>query len=75
MKAYVVIRVSLHIIFVYGGYFKAGAVKQQTTFFPCHLGRDFLHLTDGRSNPAEPNLVAVASEEALSLNWGWAEQS
>ena len=35
--------------FVYVGknpFFEAGAVEQQTTFQPGHLGRDFLYLTD-----------------------------
>ena len=30
-------------------FFEAGAVEQQTTFQPGHLGRDFFYLTDGFS--------------------------
>ena len=34
---------------VYITFFDTGAVEQQTTFQPGHLGRDFLYLTDGLS--------------------------
>ena len=62
MKAYVVVRVSLHIIFVYGAFFEAGAVKHSifVTFayiFPSH-GRTFdalMEEVERKRNPAEPN--------------------